>query len=152
MRNTSILITFLLFLLSCNQQNDTKAIHQLSDSTEDTSKTEIIKQDTLPRGSLYPGSDTLVVDLKMDSLNNHLSVSVYISSGRELFASLSSEDRKANIRISQIGFPDSTFDGPFGRNLKYQIKTTGNYKIIIGENMMAGDPWKGDFSLKIWVK
>ena len=108
--------------------------------------------DTSFQKYLYPGSDTLLVNLKMDSFNKHLSVPVYVSSGRELFASLSSEDSKANIRISQIGFPDSTFDGPFGRNLKYPVKSAGYYEIIIGENMMAGDPWKGDFSVKIWVK
>ena len=88
----------------------------------------------------------------MDSADRHLIIPVKISSGKELFARLSSKDKKANICISQIEFPDSTFDGPFGRNLNYIIKLPGNYKIIIGQNMMAGDLWNGDFVLKIWVE
>ena len=88
----------------------------------------------------------------MDSADRYLIIPVKISSGKELFARLSSKDKKANIRISQIEFPDNTFDGPFGRNLNYIIKLPGNYKIIIGQNMMAGDPWNGDFVLKIWVE
>ena len=88
----------------------------------------------------------------MDTINQHLKIPLQISSGKELNASLFSEDKKANIRISQIEFPDSTFDGPFGRDLDYKIKTPGKYKIIIGEDMMAGDRRTGDFVLKVSVK
>ena len=88
----------------------------------------------------------------MDSANQHVVVAINISSGKELFASLSSKDKNANIRISQIGFPDRAFDGPFGRTLDYKIKDTGIYKIIMGEDMMAGDRWSGKFILKTWVK
>ena len=107
--------------------------------------------DTLPRG-LSDLSDTLILKLKMDSANDHLTIPLAISSGKELFAALSSDDKNANIRISQVGLPDSTFDGPFGKDLHYKMKSPGNYKIIIGENMMAGDRWKGDFVLRVWVK
>jgi hypothetical protein len=90
--------------------------------------------------------------LTIDSANQHITVPLKIASGKELFASLSSEDKNANIRISQVGLPDSTFDGPFGRVLRYKMKTPGNYQLIIGENMMAGDRWKGDFVLRVWVR
>ena len=94
----------------------------------------------------------MVFHLRMDTINQHLKIPVQISSGKQLNASLFSDDKRANIRISQVEFPDSTFDGPFGRELYYKIKTPGNYKIIIGEDMMAGDRWPGDFVMKISVK
>ena len=109
-------------------------------------------KDSPSNHTLFPGGDTLSLRLEMSNKKKHIEISINISSGKELFATLSSNDKKANIRISQIGFPDGSFDGPFGRNLQHKIKTQGSYKIIVGQNMMAGDPWVGDFILKIWVK
>jgi hypothetical protein len=144
------LIAFLLVasLIACNQQDhqSAKAAFAQTDSIK-TGKPQ--SPDTLPR-SLSPG-DTLLFKLAMDT-GNHVTVPIKISAGKELFASLSSDDKKANIRVSQVEFPDSTFDGPFGRELDREISTHGNYKLIIGEDMMAGDRWKGNFVLKVWVK
>ena len=144
------LIAFLLVasLIACNQQDhqSAKAAFAQTDSIK-TGKPQ--PADTLPR-SLSPG-DTLLFKLAMDT-GNHVTVPIKISAGKELFASLSSDDKKANIRVSQVEFPDSTFDGPFGRELHREINAHGNYKLIIGEDMMAGDRWKGDFVLKVWVK
>ena len=62
------------------------------------------------------------------------------------------DDKAANIRFTQIAKPDQTFDGPFGRELSYSVKKPGRYALIIGQNLMAGDPWDGKFRLKVWVK
>lgn len=144
----SIAFLLLISLFACNQQEH-------SSTKEAFSETDSIKSDnpkpldTLPK-SLSP-ADTFFFRLAMDT-GNHVTVPIKISAGKELFASLSSDDKKANIRVSQIEFPDSTFDGPFGRELHREINTHGNYKLIIGEDMMAGDRWKGDFVLKVWVR
>ncbi len=151
-----IRIFFIIILfsgMSCHQA-DQKIIStdSLVNNKPGSIKNETHKAlDTLYK-SLSPGSDTLVFHLRMDTINQHLKIPVKISSGKQLNASLFSDDKKANIRISQIEFPDSTFDGPFGRDLHYKIKTPGNYKIIIGEDMMAGDRWTGDFVLKVSLK
>ena len=146
------LFTF-VFILSCNQEEKNKTISDplvpiKNDSVNSVTKTN---KDSA-KNYLSPQKDTLLFNLKMDSANQHVEVAINITSGKELFASLSSKDKNANIRISQIGFPDSTFDGPFGRTLDYKIKDTGIYKIIIGEDMMAGDRWSGKFILKTWIK
>ena len=151
MKNKFIYFFMLLALFSCNQNEKQNNSDQLLPA---------INSDTLPKQGdvdsvknfLSPGKDTLVFNLKMDSANQHLTVPITILAGDTLYANLASKDNKANIRISQLGFPDSTFDGPFGRKINYKIKDTGEYKIIIGENMMAGDRWDGDFQLKAWVK
>lgn len=152
MKNKMILFLFSFVLFACNQNenkaNENKTTQSKSDSLL---KESITKRDSLSR-VLSVHTDTLTLKLKMDSANEQVTVPVTISSGKELFASLSSADKKANIRISQVQLPDSTFDGPFGKDLHYLVKSPGNYKIIIGEDMMAGDKWSGDFVLKVFVK
>lgn len=66
----------------------------------------------------------------------------------KLSAFLSSKDSLANVRFSQIIMPDSTADGPFGREIEYDLTQKGTYKLLIHENMMAGDPWAGVFMVK----
>lgn len=152
MKNKFSLLIIFTALLSCNQGEKNKTIEDhLPPIKNDSVKLPGTDNDSVKK-SLSPGEDTLAFSLKMDSANQHVTVPLNISGGDTLFAILSPDDKKANIRISQIEFPDSTFDGPFGRNLDYKINVFGNYKIIIGENMMAGDRWNGDFSLKVWVK
>ncbi|MBV4359416.1 hypothetical protein [Pinibacter aurantiacus] len=56
---------------------------------------------------------------------------------------------KGNIRFNQIFMPDKSSDGPFGKELNYDIKRTGLYKLIIGEDLMAEKPYKGEFTLEI---
>src|SRR6185312_11123171 len=143
-------IAFLLLisLYACNQQDHQTAKSKLTRS--DSLKMNNPQAPVSLQKSLSPG-DTSYFKLTMDS-GYHVTFPIKISAGKELFAALSSDDQKANIRISQIEFPDSTFDGPYGRELTHTIETPGNYKLIIGEDMMAGDRWKGDFVLKVWVR
>ncbi|MCD7971934.1 MAG: hypothetical protein LUG18_04590 [Candidatus Azobacteroides sp.] len=67
-------------------------------------------------------------------------------------AAVSSQDAAANIRFNQIFLPDGTTDGPFGRQLNYELPKEGRYKISVHENIMAGDPWNGYFTLKVELK
>ncbi|MDR2955260.1 MAG: hypothetical protein LBV43_09285 [Prevotella sp.] len=64
-------------------------------------------------------------------------------------AHLSSPDSMANVRFSQIFMPDGTMDGPFGRDMKYNLPMEGQYKISVHENTMAGDPWAGIVKVNI---
>jgi len=74
----------------------------------------------------------------------------FLSQGyRKINGYLSSPDSTANIRFSQITLPDGTMDGPFGRDIEYELPSDGTYKLSIHENMMAGDPWSGIVNVKI---
>ncbi|MEO8852865.1 MAG: hypothetical protein ABI359_03745 [Ginsengibacter sp.] len=152
-KNKIVFIIIVFSIFSCHQADQKKATTvSLVNTTQDSIENDkITLKDTLNQ-SLSPASDTLVFHLKMDTTNQHLIIPVTISSGKELNALLFSTDKNANIRISQIEFPDSTFDGPFGKEIHYKIKMPGNFNIIIGEDMMAGDRWTGDFILKVSVK
>jgi hypothetical protein len=148
-----IFIIFFCFFISCNTP-DRSIKDELS---SDTMPVDSIKdagsnfRNILSEKSLFAGSDTLFFNLKMDSLHQNNLVPVHVYTKGKIGAAVYSRDEKANIRIAQIGYPDSTFDGPFGRGVIFNIKDTGEYKIIIAENMMAGDKWFGDFNLKVWI-
>ena len=149
------LIFLLIFfpVFSCHQSEQKKISDEnylLDVKTDSITKREMPK-DTLTK-SISALSDTMVLKLKIDNASKQLIIPLKITSGKELFASLSSNDQKANIRFTQIALPDSSFDGPFGRDLRYALKKPGNYQLIIGENMMAGDKWEGDFVLRVWIK
>ncbi|MEO8720332.1 MAG: hypothetical protein ABI297_01665 [Ginsengibacter sp.] len=154
MKNIFILLGILIFTAGCTQNSSTNipvendALPVINGSAEITNKP---LNDSFTHG-LSTMSDTLILRLKMDSTMDHLSIPLKITSGKQLLASLSAVDKNANIRFSQVGLPDSTFDGPFGKDLNYKMIVPGKYRLIIGENMMAGDRWEGDFILRVWVK
>ena len=101
---------------------------------------------------LQPRADTLVQRLHMNGINDKKIIILWVASGKELFATLTRNARKVNVRINQLEMPDSTFDGPFGDSLHYEIKMHGTYKIIIGADLMAEGNPSGAFTLKAWVK
>ena len=70
----------------------------------------------------------------------------------KLIATITTPSNKDNIRINQIFMPDGSADGPFGKTLDYTIKSTGNYKLIIGADLMAEDAYKGECTLTIALK
>jgi hypothetical protein len=127
--------------------NDTTV--SLNEPGKDTSGKAISTHPDIPE--LSPGKDTLQLNLEMHA-NQHVTIPVSVLSGDSIFGQLMPDDKAANIRFTQIAKPDQTFDGPFGRELSYSVKKPGRYALIIGQNLMAGDPWDGKFRLKVWVK
>ena len=75
--------------------------------------------------------------------------SVKGSKGQTFIATIKPIEKGGNVRINQIQLPDKSFDGPFGDSLQYTLKKSGILRFIIGQNMMAGDPWSGDFVFHI---
>jgi len=57
-----------------------------------------------------------------------------------------------NIRISQIIFPDGTSDGPFWKDMSYNLVQSGSYQVILFANMMAWDRWSWEVDLNLELK
>lgn len=74
------------------------------------------------------------------------------SQGQKLTAFVKPQTSGGNIRIAQIISPGGNADGPFGDQVIYTLKQSGDWKLVLSENMMAGDPWKGEYSLSIEIK
>ncbi|MEO5890334.1 MAG: hypothetical protein ABIQ31_08785 [Ferruginibacter sp.] len=69
--------------------------------------------------------------------------------GQIVTAVIKPMQKGGNVRINQIQQPGGAFDGPFGDSLTYTFKRNGALRFIIGQNLMAGDPYTGDFILRI---
>ncbi len=75
-----------------------------------------------------------------------------VSKGQKLTASVKPKTGGGNIRIGQIIDPSGKADGPFGEQMTYLLNESGDWKIILSENMMSGDPWTGEYLLTIEIK
>ncbi|MCD8194395.1 MAG: hypothetical protein LUD74_07625 [Tannerellaceae bacterium] len=65
-----------------------------------------------------------------------------------LTARISSNDPQANLRFGFLILPDNTMEGPFGRELTYQLPGDGIYKLIISDYLQGeAEPWSGYFTL-----
>ncbi len=145
----------LAFALSCcNQKQSTNTVHPAIDSNNIYYKKDSSanKNSLTSDRPLFPGSDTLFAHLQIDGFKEHPVITIKVSSGTMLYANVITKQKDANIRFNQIQLPDSSFDGPFGKNISYPLKGPGNYKLIIGEDMMAEGKWSGGFLVKVWVK
>lgn len=156
MRNFSILLIS-LFYLSCQQKENNQAANNASDTDAKEKKIEQHKEQNKQIG------DTIAMNFKnnqgfyvangsIDSINSR----VYLKFNNESFSKINAKiiptTGKGNIRFNQIIFPDNTSDGPFGMDLKIDLKQKGNYIIVIGHSQMADNPFYGKFKVQLETK
>ena len=67
----------------------------------------------------------------------------------KLYALISPKDSTANIRFNQIIMPDGTADGPFGRDIQYDLAPNGIYTLIIDKSLMAEGSSETDFTIEV---
>lgn len=73
-------------------------------------------------------------------------------SSSSVFIQIIPQDKLGNIRINQLISPNNEKDGPFGREINYDLTEKGLYQIRIGESLMQGDPFEGKYTLKLQLK
>ena len=160
------LIVLLVIVFSCNNKNQNIAKADSTTFRYDTIKkiTDTISNKVTDTINSIAVSDSVIyIKFEKDSVSTTVSgqmkginhpVTVYIPTkqGKQLMAILTTSESVANIRFNQIFTPDGKADGPFGKELKRAIYQQGMYKLIISEDMMQGDEYKGNFKLKITVK
>ena len=164
----SLLILLIVAILSCNNSDPNsdnadsvtakdENISVNKDTTNSSKSNEIKLVDSEKNDSTilinFPKDSTWVtINGKMKGINHPVTVLIPVKQGKQLTAIILPEDSAANIRINQIFTPSGKADGPFGRELKRSLHEQGTYKIILAENMMQGEEWKGDFKLTIRVE
>lgn len=134
--------------------------HKKSSDDSDTSKDTITEANQNDTVSAQADSKSVHMDLvdgkgklQLHKEKGQIVYVDFISKGyKKLSGQLSSKDSLANIRFTQIFLPDGTMDGPFGKDISYDLPADGTYKVSIAENMMAGDPWSGDFEISITLQ
>ncbi|HAO09477.1 MAG TPA: hypothetical protein DCQ50_21395 [Chryseobacterium sp.] len=64
-------------------------------------------------------------------------------------AKISTNEKDFNIRFNQIKLPNGDYDGPFGREITYDVKDKGEVWLIIGKSNMASGNTKGSFTVSV---
>ena len=54
-----------------------------------------------------------------------------------------------NIRFNQIKLANGDYDGPFGREISYDIKQKGEIWLIVSKSNMASGETKGKFEIEL---
>ncbi|HEY5408910.1 MAG TPA: hypothetical protein VIJ92_17600 [Ginsengibacter sp.] len=162
---------FLFFLFTACNSNENSSAKE-STSTQATGITKVkdtalnYKIDTSKQvNTLLVKRDTLLtIDINnnkgsvrayLSGIGRHVTIIVPVTGGDSLIAQIIPDDSAANIRFKQIYIPvgkQGKYDGPFSRQIRYPITVKGNYKLIVGEDLMAGDDWKGNFTCNVSIK
>lgn len=162
---------WLIFFAACksNKQTNLKKYDTITqeNNTSQASPALQYKLDTSKyvTNALLPKRDTLLtVDLKnnkgsvqgyLSGAGKHVIVMVPVTSGDSIYADIVPDNDSTNIRFNQIYVPlgkEGKYDGPFSRTISYPITVKGNYKLIIGTNLMAEGKPEGSFTCNVWIK
>lgn len=67
----------------------------------------------------------------------------------KISAKIAIKQQDFNIRFNQIKLPDGKMDGPFMREITYDVTKPGEIWLIIGKNNMADGKTTGSFSVTV---
>lgn len=70
-------------------------------------------------------------------------------SGSKISGQITPENPDLNIRFNQIRLADGKFDGPFSREMTYDVKEKGEIWLLISKSNMASGESKGKFTVNI---
>ena len=153
----TLTIVFLMMIFSCNNSQNKADADSTVTKIEPAKAVNNTIANTVISDSIihirFPKDSTsATVYVKMKGISSPVTVYIPVKQGSQLTGRIAPDDSIANIRFNQIFSPSGKADGPFGREIRYGIKEQGTYKLIIAENMMQGDEWKGKFHLTVSVK
>ena len=145
-----LILLLSISILSCQQSKNKKVIINSSDT--------IVLKKNKPENKQI--GDTLYMDFKenkdsifaeglLDSIHPRIYVKIKNDDLSKLKASIIPSTANGNIRFNQIISPDNTSDGPFGKELKIELKQKGNFILVIGHSLMADNPYWGKFKVKL---
>lgn len=149
MKNLLFLLISILFF-SCQQKENKNAAVKVSEPILTKKNKEENKQigDTIFMN--YKNEKHLfTAEGSIDSIHSRVYVKFKNEESGELKATIITTIGKENIRFNQIIFPDKTSDGPFGMDLKIDLKQKGNHILVIGHSLMADNPYSGKFKMQL---
>lgn len=169
MKNLFILLFSILFF-SCQQKENKNTLTDITDSIVTTknsdstlttknkqvSTSENTKENRQTGDTIFMNfkneKDLFVAEGSLDSIHSKIYVKFKNENSGELKAQIITTTGKGNIRFNQIIFPDKSSDGPFGMDLKIDLKQKGNYILVIGHSLMADNPYFGKFKVQLEKK
>ncbi len=98
------------------------------------------------------GSTQVTLNGNIKGFGQNIPYVFEVSKGQKLNASVKPKTGEGNIRIGQIIDPSGKADGPFGDRMTYILNQSGDWKLVLNENMMSGEPWEGEYLFTIEIK
>lgn len=159
MKNYLILLLS-VFFFSCQQKENSKTSVPSPDSLGQSSDSLLTKKNKQVREENKQIGDTIHMNFKnekdlfvaegsLDSIHSKVYVKFKNGNLGELRGQIIPINGKGNIRFNQIIFPDKSSDGPFGMDLKIDLKQKGDHILVIGHSLMADEPYFGKFTVQL---
>ncbi|WP_209389909.1 hypothetical protein [Chryseobacterium sp. RR2-3-20] len=163
----SVLLIIPLLLASCTKQNTEVKItdkDSLSGETHSAVKPKDSVASSENRDSLKVSATNKMgeavkiidaeklpstIDQTFDDKIQKLIIRIPNYSKSKLHGVITPKNNNMNVRFNQIKLSDGTYDGPFGRDISYDIKGKGEIWLIIGKDLMAEGENTGQFSVTI---
>ncbi len=98
------------------------------------------------------GATQMTIMGNIEGLGDNLTYIFEVSKGQKLTASLITPGSKGNVRFNQIFDPSGNADGPFSNEMTYNLNQSGDWKLVVGESNMLGEPYTGKYEFKIQIK
>jgi hypothetical protein len=156
MKNYLILLLS-VFFFSCQQKENSKTSVPSPDSLlpkENKQENKQVREENKQIGdTIYMNfkneKDLFVAEGSLDSIHSKVYAKFKNENVGELKGQIIPTTGKGNIRFNQIIFPDKSSDGPFGMDLKIDLKQKGDYILVIGHSLMADEPYFGKFTVQL---
>ncbi len=97
-------------------------------------------------------ADTATFTGEINGLSDSKTYLVVGKEGQHIWVKIETDSAPANIRVNQIISPSNEADGPFGNEMSYALKEDGAWKFIVGESLMVGEDYVGEYRVRIAVK
>lgn len=144
---TTVMLLVLAAMCACGQTNK-------NNQAEEIDATEVTVENTDPAAPIEVTLDensSAVVTGSMTGLKDMKTYVVEVPAGKKLSIKLTPAEEIANLRIHQIISPSDEADGPFGQDATTDVTEAGKWSIVIGESLMVGEDYIGDYTLSIAV-
>lgn len=128
-------------LVSCQPSPRSK---EKTANNEVDSTSTVLQPETAKYITLRSQWDSVSLDKKGGKMDT---IKVNVSSYNGIAAKIT-PSKPGNIRFNLIILPNGETDGPFGKTLDYKVTEPGIYSIVIGESLMQGDRFAGQYQLK----
>lgn len=170
----SILLMMPFMILSCKKeaavsdivQKDSSVVNELptpqsrQDSANMPKSDSLIKKDSVNKELVREekdkviiitkdGSDPFKIDDEFTEKHDKLILKIVNFNKPKITAKITTKQQDFNIRFNQIKLPDGKMDGPFMREITYNVPTFGELWLIIGKNNMADGKTTGSFSVNV---
>lgn len=126
-------------MISIDEPNSAEEISDKSRVVEVNRIIKTVNGDRLP----------LKITDEFTQKEQHFTLKIKNFKAGKIIGSITPENSQMNVRFNQIKLPNGDYDGPFGREINYDVKENGEIWLLIGKSNMASGKTTGKFTLDL---